>query len=357
VSNIASRRGYLMFNSIEINNFRCFKDVSISDLSRINVIVGDNGSGKTALLESIWLMSGANPNMAIRANVWRGILGQGFPVKDDHASFESVWNNFFHKLDMDQGISIHGTDSLRGKRSFTVERDRTIPIEIGETEDPELAIPLSFTWKSRSNKYKVIINSTGKAEISGTNKTFAAVFLSAANPHPGDDADRLAHLSKNREDQEVIKIMKEEFGIGGLTVLPQGPINLIFADVPALDRKVPVGLYSAGAKKFLSILLSIARYPKGVVAIDEIEAGFYYKHLRKIWKRLHSWSSPDKFNCQIFASTHSRECLEALLPVVEKHPKDFSLIRTERTEGGIVEISQFKGRNLKAALKQDMDVR
>ena len=42
--------------SIEINQFRSIKKLSVSGFSNINLIVGDNNSGKTTLLEAIQLL-------------------------------------------------------------------------------------------------------------------------------------------------------------------------------------------------------------------------------------------------------------------------------------------------------------
>ena len=39
--------------SIEINQFRGIQQLAVSDLSNINLIVGDNNSGKTTFLEAI----------------------------------------------------------------------------------------------------------------------------------------------------------------------------------------------------------------------------------------------------------------------------------------------------------------
>jgi hypothetical protein len=44
-----------MINEIKISNYRCYKNLTIKDLGRINIIVGENGSGKTALLEALML--------------------------------------------------------------------------------------------------------------------------------------------------------------------------------------------------------------------------------------------------------------------------------------------------------------
>lgn len=44
-----------MISNFKINNFRLFGDVEINNLNRVNLIVGKNGSGKSALLEGFLL--------------------------------------------------------------------------------------------------------------------------------------------------------------------------------------------------------------------------------------------------------------------------------------------------------------
>jgi len=44
-----------MLNSLYIKNFRLFKALKIEHLGRVNLIVGRNNSGKTCLLEALWL--------------------------------------------------------------------------------------------------------------------------------------------------------------------------------------------------------------------------------------------------------------------------------------------------------------
>jgi recombinational DNA repair ATPase RecF len=64
--------GYQMIETIKIRNFRSYDDVEIKDARRINVIVGENGSGKTALLEALFLAMGPSPEIALRTRLWRG---------------------------------------------------------------------------------------------------------------------------------------------------------------------------------------------------------------------------------------------------------------------------------------------
>jgi len=45
----------LKLDSLRIQNFRTFKDLTIDRLGRVNLIVGKNNVGKTALLEALWV--------------------------------------------------------------------------------------------------------------------------------------------------------------------------------------------------------------------------------------------------------------------------------------------------------------
>jgi AAA ATPase-like protein len=68
--------GYQMIKSAEIRNFRCFDFVKLTDCRTLNVVVGPNASGKTAILESLFLALGVSPEIALRLRTWRGFEGQ-----------------------------------------------------------------------------------------------------------------------------------------------------------------------------------------------------------------------------------------------------------------------------------------
>jgi predicted ATP-dependent endonuclease of OLD family len=60
-------------SSIDIENFRCFKKLRVEGLASVNLIVGANNSGKTALLEAIEaVVSPDSPFLLYRASFERG---------------------------------------------------------------------------------------------------------------------------------------------------------------------------------------------------------------------------------------------------------------------------------------------
>lgn len=46
----------MILTSVKLKNFRCHKDISLNFSEKINYIVGENGQGKTAILESIYYL-------------------------------------------------------------------------------------------------------------------------------------------------------------------------------------------------------------------------------------------------------------------------------------------------------------
>jgi len=51
-----------MMNNINIKNFRGIKKGQIKDFARFNLLIGDNNTGKSSILETIYLSATASKN-------------------------------------------------------------------------------------------------------------------------------------------------------------------------------------------------------------------------------------------------------------------------------------------------------
>src|SRR5215204_5650004 len=110
--------GYQMINSVTIENFRGFDVAKLDGCRRINVIVGENGSGKTALLEGIFLAAGP-AEIALRLRGWRGIeSGQGSATHEQLV--HALWGDLFHNFQMDKPARIALTGSEGHTRAITI---------------------------------------------------------------------------------------------------------------------------------------------------------------------------------------------------------------------------------------------
>ena len=107
--------------------------------------------------------------------------------------------------------------------------------------------------------------------------------------------------------------------------------------------------------RLAGLLLGISSVSGGVALIDEIENGFHYTVLPKLWQSLARVAR--QFEVQIFATTHSRECIEAAHHAfLEMGDTDFLLHRLERTNGSILVLT-YDPEILKAALEAELEVR
>jgi AAA15 family ATPase/GTPase len=162
---------------------------------------------------------------------------------------------------------------------------------------------------------------------------------------------------ENRE-REVVEAVKKEFQplITDLQVLSLTSFvpGSVYATVPFVEMKMPIALLSAGITKFFSLLAAIIYRKRGVVLIDEVENGLYYERLPALWSTLLKLAKEN--DTQLFVSTHSDECLQALLPLIRENENDFMLLRAERNNGSS-SIAQFSGHDFEAALARRGEVR
>jgi hypothetical protein len=349
-----------MVESLEVSNFRGFERLELHGLRRINVIVGENSSGKTAFLESVFLAGGGSPEIALRLQAQRG-LGQPFQVTLDRASYESLWKHLFHGFDQKKVISVQLVGSPANTRSVIVaysEQDSfTLPLGKAGLASPFI-VPVTFEWKdSRAEVYRAQPKITEQGiNIAGVGETMPIfLFSSAMSLNAAEIASRFSELDTQGKSGAVVAGLKEIFPyLEGISIQVISGVPTLHATLSYSELKVPLGLLSGGINKLVGILLTLVSRPQSVVLIDEIENGFYYQLLPSIWSAL--LNSCKQHDAQIFASTHSEECLRALLKCVGENEEEFALIRTERKKGRCT-AQVFGGRQLHSAIEQNIEVR
>lgn len=102
-----------MLEEIEIQNFRCFEETKISGFERVNLIGGKNNSGKTALLEALYLFNAPLP---------QGILFL-MQLRKESLSFskafpEKTWDNLFFRGRKDKDLEISSKVTTEIKKSY-----------------------------------------------------------------------------------------------------------------------------------------------------------------------------------------------------------------------------------------------
>src|SRR5207248_1777573 len=122
-----------------------------------------------------------------------------------------------------------------------------------------------------------------------------------------------------------------------------------------IGRLIPIAFLGDGILRLTRIILWIIHTAGGVLFLDEVDNGFHYSHLRQIWSAIAA--SARQFDVQIFATTHSRECIVAAHQAFgETFVYDFRLHRLERSDSEIRAIT-YDQEALEAAIDSDFEVR
>jgi predicted ATPase len=323
----------------------------------VNIVLGANASGKTALLEALFLALGPSPEIAQRFKIWRGY--QPALLNLTREADKQIWADIFNDFDLSKEIRVRADSDDHHSRELKINYDLTTrfsptpesaaPIQFGNIGGGFnfFPSPIVFTYSAPGRMpWEVRANFVGGGyQFVGVEQDHisdSAFFPAAQNFNAQENVERYSRLSKNREASGVVELISREFEfITGVEVFSGlGGLSALYIDSPWYSEKRPLSSISTGVQKFVTFILSISANRGGVMFIDEIENGFYYDRLPSIWSSLIDLAN--RYDVQIFASTHSRECLEALKLSAAPRVDDVSFIRTEAARDGM-SIEQFSG--------------
>jgi AAA15 family ATPase/GTPase len=350
-----------MIKSLTIQRFRCFKDLKLPHLRRFNVLVGDSGSGKTAFLEAIFMLCGVSPEIYLRTRRFRG-FSETIELTGEREIYESLWKDLFFGLRTDAGAFLQMKDNIHGERwlniSYDAQEALTRPTSSDAT-NPMITKPISFEWHAGSGKMysaKVTLGETGQLQLSGFDEAYPGIYVYPGSISAKDNARRFSSLSKINKDSTILEAIKKVYPrVTGISVEILTGGATLYVSVDYLPEKLPITVLSGGVNKFISILLGIVASENGVVLIDEIESGFYYKTLTPMLNVIYEFAA--QHTAQLFVSTHSYELLESLVAVMDGREHDFSLLRTVQTKDGSSSVQFVEGHSYRSAIKQDFEVR
>jgi len=89
--------------------------------------------------------------------------------------------------------------------------------------------------------------------------------------------------------------------------------SIPYCDFDEVPKKVPMYIFGSGAQYLFSYLCSIISAKNRTLIIDEVDRGFHYSAMPALWRSLIELAQ--EHNVQLFATTHSMECVRAFSEV------------------------------------------
>ncbi|SFV88434.1 hypothetical protein MNB_SUP05-SYMBIONT-7-242 [hydrothermal vent metagenome] len=114
--------------------------------------------------------------------------------------------------------------------------------------------------------------------------------------------------------------------------------------------------FGDGTKQFILALSSLLINKNKVMYLDEIDNGIHHSKLDELWEVILKTSK--KLNVQVFATTHSKECIESYARVAKKlEDEEVTLIRLAKLKNGEINAGVFDYGVLESAISQEHEVR
>lgn len=344
-----------MIKTIEIHGYKALHNVKVQNAQRINILVGQNGSGKTAFLESLFALAAQSPEVFNRFRGWRGKDGEY--TGDRQGVIDSLFSGIFPNPN-DTEATLSATDTHGVTRSCKIKKnsgDQLVDVssKIGE-QDSTVTSSFEFTYLEDDETVSTVSPELvdGQLKLRGVRESPISVnFIPARVNISERETARI--YSKMRIDglaRPFEQALCDEFPIiNSLMIEAPYGYPTIYAELKTPNsRMLPLTDLSGGISHVAGIMLRIAAQPNSLILIDEIENGVFHTQYKSIWSSLNRLA--EKQGCQIFATTHSVECLEALADAMRDSPEHVRFFRSKLTDEGVA-IDEMSGNTLFKALQ------
>jgi AAA15 family ATPase/GTPase len=315
-----------MFKNLKIKNFRGINDLEINGFNKINLFLGKNNSGKTSILEAIFLTIGAsNPSLNVIVNNFRGLTHT--EVDDFRFIFKDLDYHFPIKL---EAIDIHKALRVLEIKPIYSQPANGINIEnpnklltsdsiISLQEVTGLELNLSINKKKYVSKVEVNYPKSMNNLINYIFTTpqkykeeYQGNYLTPSSNDIGL-AQKIEKLIVDKSLKPIITSLKKIDN--NITDIKLGANGMIYFDVNGIEKLLPLNIMGDGIRRILSILVTIILNKNGMVMIDEIENGLHYSAIANLWKTLITFSIDN--NVQLFVTSHRYEILKCLNDVLK----------------------------------------
>jgi hypothetical protein len=301
-----------MFTRIELKDFRGFRELTLDGLQRVNLVVGKNNAGKTSLLEAIAIL--ADPmSVADMATLFREEQG--------------AYSRRFYRWLIREAPGVRraelaarapGTSrqtalgrSLLAAPSWSqVAQCRNVSHKTGVLAD-------TFVWTTAGQEpllYRSLSGHHGNPDV--------LVEAVARAVRQSDGEQRLESLLRS-VDPRVRRVRVDVAEDGKALLVDLG-----------LGEMVPLTQAGQGLYRLTGVFAELLGGQPQVCFIDEVENGIHHSILPDIWAGIAEVAQ--RLGIQVFATTHSFECIEAAHEAFSKRSSyDFSVVQLFRLEDGV----------------------
>jgi energy-coupling factor transporter ATP-binding protein EcfA2 len=377
----------MMIKNLSIENFRGFQSFRMKELGRVNLIVGANNCGKTTVLEAINILM-SHGNLATISTIhsrrgeisWlernnpAGVLSRQYEVRRLFRGHNAAAGSCFRLAAT--------TDTEPVELSAKIEEyDPAEPgavqprlLMVENPDEPVRPLLLSLSWTNAlPHRFRLPISQPGTVGADAFNFASRAVgpvdfpvrFITASSLVAEVVSKLFDDIVLTPEEDLVIDTLRiiepaiqrvasagSEQALATLHYSPRGGIVVRLKDI---SDRVPIGSMGDGIWHVLGLALFVVQCRNGILLVDDVDAGIHHTVMDEVWKFL--YSAARKYNVQIFAVTHSRDCYKSLATISDDAVSEHSDVTIQRIERGRELAVAYTEQEIIAAAQHDIEVR
>ena len=334
-----------MINSLHIEGYRCFEQFDMVGLGRINLLVGTNNSGKTSVLEALYLLA----SMGDPASLCRLLFSRGERTSSSPLSLDAHQRNQ-QQLELDVSHLFTGHDAspfskiTLSARNQSIERSLSLAVlelspkeqaeQFGPDIEPVLPSRLVLTFHGQPKPRKTLLSLSRSGGINPD--SFEMTIRN--RPRSGNEEPPLFITTESLTGDDLVSMWNrvaltpaENLVVKALQFLDPS-IEAIAPQVssqqpyyPGQSRggfivrckgsesPIPIGSMGDGMWRMLAIAIALTQCRGGILLVDEIDTGLHYSVMAQMWRLI--FNTAKELDVQVFATTHSYDCVYSLAQI------------------------------------------
>lgn len=347
---IVQRKASLYFTEIDshftkliVGKYRKLENIEINNLGRVNIFAGGNNTGKTSILELIFLFTRMNTIQAlIELEKFRGRFFGNFSTRWFDKVFvnpmelQGTFNGASCALNMNKFESEESFEKSHYLNSISAEShvdddSFSSTIHLFSNRDPELYFDKSqFLCEATfSSPYRFDDDLLKRAHAQAIEEKYF---------------DRIIEFIKKHLDNSIQKI--EMVNIDSQSRFMVSSSNISHA--------IDLTKYGEGLQRVFEIALLMGYSRDGIICIDELDSASHKTLLISFTEFIQAFA--EEFNVQVFLTTHSKECIDAF--VENNYPDDELTAYSLTEENNKITCRYLQGNKLKRLVESmNIDIR
>lgn len=357
-----------MLTALHIENYRAFRALDVAPLARVNLFVGENNVGKTALLDAVDLLSYRDSHEAL----WRASDRRGEASFADSNQDHGAWDY----VEFDLGLLMHGRGVQDGA-GFVIEATTDGEVQrlhamVGrvagngltltlDTDQHNVSMPLSPNGRmvDQAHRFRDASGPTWHRALTAPERAETR-FLSTHRDDLQDVARFWESLVLTPDEEPILAALRilepdlERLAFVGSS-MPGSHARGFVVKLRGADRRLPLGSLGDGMRRLLAITLHLVRARGGVLIVDEIDAGLHHSVMASMWRLVAE--TAQRLDVQVFATTHSHDCVYALASLCDDAPALADAVALHRIERDGARTVRYAASEVAIAAQHRIEVR